>query len=82
MILVLVGTCAPPTSMELMNGNIATITPNTVVTQPNTQTLTCVNGWYFSDSTTSKSFTCIGLETYDPSLEYCTGEVQNNLRYH
>ena len=68
--------------MELTNGNIASITPNVVITQSNTRTLTCVNGWHFSDSTISKSFTCIGLETYNPILEFCTGEVQNIFNIH
>ncbi len=74
MILILVGTCSPPTIMELTNGNIASTTPNAVVTQTNTRTLTCATGWLFADLYVSNVFTCTGLETYSPALQYCTGK--------
>ena len=51
------------------------MTPSSgIIMETNTLTLNCENGWQFADSTTNKVFTCNGLNTYNPVMEYCTGD--------
>ncbi len=69
-----VATCTVPTPTQQTAWNISNMNPSSgVVTQTNTLTANCNNGWQFTDSSTSKVFTCTGLDTFTPVLEQCCG---------
>ncbi len=72
--LVISEVCTLPSESDQSAGHIAKMSPvnGTIDTgSSNTVTMGCETGWTFSDGSTTKEFKCTGVETFNPSLEYC-----------